>query len=176
MRQRAPVSYKPNDMNQAKTPSWLVRLRVPRSAMLPDISRARGVHFLLGARDAPLRRPFPPRVARAKTSINAPEPLARAKPPPAEGEGCTQVKTMSTLLALRGAEKKETTKEAPGEARGEARPTTRVRDDEGKRREVLRKAAKARDETAKEAAAAKAAKRLSSNEKRRKARGFHSRG
>ena len=43
------MSYKPSDMNQAKTPSWLVRLASRVPPVLPDISRARGAFFSVAA-------------------------------------------------------------------------------------------------------------------------------
>ena len=84
MRQRAPVSYKANDMNQAKTPSWLVRprRRAPRAPMGLR-PRAVCIFFLALANEFASPRPgrLAPRRARADRASFRPPARAR-KPPP----------------------------------------------------------------------------------------------
>ena len=114
MRQRAPVSYKASDMNQAKTPSWLVRprRRAPRRA---DGSSARA-RCAFSSWRSQIRNCFPsagrlapPRRARADRAsfrplVRAPNPLPRRDAP--------QVKT-SVNAPVPAREKKEKKKTDP---------------------------------------------------------------
>lgn len=86
MRQRAPVSYKANDMNQAKTPSWLVRPR-RRAPRCTDGSSARARCAFSSWRSRirtcfPSTRPSRPPDARALTVPHSDPPLARQIPSP----------------------------------------------------------------------------------------------
>jgi hypothetical protein len=119
MRQRAPVSYKVGDMNQAKTPSWLVRPRCPlvvspvgelalgrapfywRSQIRNSVPLAL-CHLGCTSRARALTHAYPPSMPRhhlpppshvvpqVKTSVNAPVPVRERKDKPVPADKLAQ--------------------------------------------------------------------------------------